>query len=164
MVDELDLKLIRELQKDGRATHVELARKLNVVEGTVRKRIRKLELDGVMKTMAVPNLRELGYDFVGFMALQVQVSRLREIADKLVQKPNVCYLAFVTGRFDMIAIVMTRSPQEFARFAEKEISTIPSILRIETWVNLETLKGGWLSMDTTRLLADIAPSQVEKTE
>ena len=158
MTDELDLELIRQLQKDGRARHVDLAKKLNVVEGTVRKRIRDLLENNIIKTIAAPNISKLGYNFIGFMALQVQVAKLRRIADLLGKKPNVCYLAFVTGRYDMIAIVITRSPEEFAHLIEKEISTIPGVVRLESFVNLETLKGGWPMVDTTQLLnrADIS--------
>jgi Lrp/AsnC family transcriptional regulator for asnA, asnC and gidA len=155
MADELDLKLIRELQKDGRARHIDLAKKLNVVEGTIRKRIRDLVENNIMKTIAAPNISKLGYNFIGFMALQVQVSKLRKIADILGKKPNVCYLAFVTGRYDMIAILITRSPQEFAHLIEKEISAIPGVVRLETFVNLETLKGEWPVVDTTQLLDSI---------
>ena len=162
MIDELDLKLMQELQEDGRARHVNLAKKLDVVEGTVRKRIKNLVENDIIKTIAVPNLRKLGYNFMSFMALEVQLASLREIADNLAKKPNVCYLAFVTGRYDMIAIVMTRSPEELAQFIEKEISAIPSILRTETFVNLEILKGGWPMIDTTQLLSSIDFSPPEK--
>lgn len=162
MIDELDLKLMQELQEDGRARHVNLAKKLDVVEGTVRKRIRNLVESNIIKTIAVPNLHKLGYNFMSFMALEVQLASLREIADNLAQKPNVCYLAFVTGRYDMIAVVLTRSPEELAHFIEKEISAIPSILRTETFVNLEILKGGWPMIDTTQLLSNVDFSPPKK--
>ena len=162
MIDELDLKLMQELQEDGRARHVNLAKKLDVVEGTVRKRIKNLVENDIIKTIAVPNLRKLGYNFMSFMALEVQLASLREIADNLAKKPNVCYLAFVTGRYDMIAIVMTRSPEELAQFIENEISAIPSILRTETFVNLEILKGGWPIIDTTQLLSNVDLSPPRK--
>ena len=162
MIDELDLKLILELQKDGRARHVSLARKLDVVEGTVRKRIKNLVEGNIIKTIAVPDLHKLGYNFMSFMALQVQLADLREIAENLARKPNVCYLAFITGRYDMIAIVMTRSPEELAHFIEKELSAVPSILRTETFVNLEILKGGWPMIDTTQLLSDVDISPPRK--
>jgi len=68
---------------------------------------------------------------------------LRSVAESLAQKPNVCYLAFVTGRYDLIAMVMTRSAVELSHFIEKEISSIPSILRTETFVNLDIIKGEW---------------------
>lgn len=162
MIDEIDVELIRQLQKDCRARHVDIAKKLNVVEGTVRKRIRALLENNIIKNVAAPNISKLGYNFIGFMALQVQVAKLRRIADILGKKPNVCYLAFVTGRYDMIALVITRSPQEFAQLIEKEMSVIPGVVRLETFVNLETLKGGWPIVDTTQLLNSVDVSELKE--
>ena len=102
MIDEIDRKLIKELQKDGRQTYVELGRKLGVVEGTVRKRVRVLMDKNIIEIVAVPNVRELGYKFISTMAMQVKMADLRKVADTLAQKPNVCRLAFVTGRYDQI--------------------------------------------------------------
>ena len=41
-LDELDTKLIELLQRDGRASNIELARKTGVSEGTIRRRFRNL--------------------------------------------------------------------------------------------------------------------------
>lgn len=155
MIDELDRKLIEELQKSGRQSYVDLAQILGVVEGTVRKRVKDL-LDGnVMKIIAVPDPRQLGYNFMAIMGLQVRMADLRQVADNLARKPNVCYLAFVTGRYDLMAVIMTRSPEELSAFIEKEISAIPSILRTETFVNLDIIKGGWPVLDTTQLISNL---------
>jgi len=61
MIDKLDRKLIEELQKDGRESYTELAGKLGITEGTVRKRVRNLVDRGIMKIVAVTNASELGY-------------------------------------------------------------------------------------------------------
>ena len=155
MIDELDRGLMKELQRDGRRSYVELAEMLGVVEGTVRKRIKDLLARNIMKVVAVPNPRELGYNFMSLMGLQVRMADLRKVAEELAQKPNICYLAFVTGRYDLMAIVMTRSPEELSNFIEKEISAIPAILRTETFVNLDIIKGGWPGLDTTQLLDNL---------
>jgi len=159
MVDELDQKLIQELQKYGRKSYVELGKMLCLVEGAVRRRVKHLLEKNILKIAAIPNLRELGYNFVGIIGMQVNMADLRKVADNLAQKPNVCYLAFVIGRYDLMAIVMTRSPEELGHFIEKEIPTSSSILRTETFVNLDIVKGGWGGIDTTQLIAslDIRP-------
>ena len=41
LIDELDAQIIRQLQVDGRLANTEIARRLGVSEGTVRKRIAK---------------------------------------------------------------------------------------------------------------------------
>jgi Lrp/AsnC family transcriptional regulator for asnA, asnC and gidA len=155
MIDELDRRLIQELQKRGRRGYVELAKELGVVEGTVRNRVKNLQNRNIMKIVAVPNPRALGYNFLSIMGLQVRMADLRKVAEELVQKPNVCYLAFVTGTYDLMAVIMTRSPEELSHFIEKEISALPSILRTETFVNLDVIKGGWPGLDTTQLISSV---------
>jgi Lrp/AsnC family transcriptional regulator for asnA, asnC and gidA len=164
MVDELDLKLMQELQKNGREAYVALAKMLGVVEGTVRKRVKKLLDKNTIKIVAVPNPRALGYSFLSIMGLQVRMADLRKVAENLAQKPNVCYLAFVTGRYDLMAIIMTRSPEELSQFIEKEISALPSILRTETFVNLDIIKGGWPGLDTAQLIDNIDLLSVQEVQ
>jgi len=45
--------------------------------------------------------------------------------------------------------------EELSDFIEKEISTIPGILRTKTFVNLDVIKGAWLGVDTTQLISDL---------
>ncbi len=152
MIDELDLKIIIELQRDGRQTNIELARKLGVVEGTIRKRVKALQDNNYMRIVAVPHLRELGYKCISTIAIQVQLKMLRKVAEALAEKPNVGYMAFVTGRYDLLAVVMTPSSDDISAFIEKEITPIPGILRTETFVNLDVIKGGWYGIDTTQIV------------
>lgn len=155
MIDKLDLKLIQELQQDGRESYTELAGKLGVTEGTVRKRVRNLVDRGMMKIVAVPDMSELGYNLMSVIGMQVKMVDLRKVADVLTKKANVCHLAFIAGRFDLMALVMTRSHEELSDFIEKKISTIPSVLRTETFVNLDVIKGAWSGADTTQLISDL---------
>lgn len=159
MVDELDLKIIVELQRDGRQTNIELAQKLGVVEGTIRKRVKALQDDNFIRIVAVPNLRNLGYGCISTIAMQVQMRFLRKVAEALAKKPNVGYLAFVTGRYDLLAVVMTPSSEDLSGFIEHEIMTITGILRTETFVNLDVIKGGWYGIDTTQIIKNLKALQ-----
>ena len=158
MIDELDLKIIVELQRDGRQTNIELASKLGVVEGTIRKRVKALEHNNFIRIVAVPNLRNLGYTCISTIAMQVQMKFLRDVAEALAKKPNVGYLAFVTGRYDLLAVVITPSSEDLSGFIEHEIATIPGILRTETFVNLDVIKGGWHGIDTTQIIKNLKAS------
>jgi len=155
MIDKLDRKLIEELQKDGRESYTELARKLGVTEGTVRKRVKNLVDKSIMKIVAVPNMSELGYKLLSIIGMQVKMVDLRKVADALTKKPNVCRLAFVAGRYDLMALVLSQSHKELSDFIEKEISIIPSVLRTETFVNLDVIKGAWSGTDITQLISDL---------
>ena len=58
---ELDRQIIRILQSDGRASNAKIAREVGVSEGTVRRRLRHLVQEDVIKVIAVPNLEQMGY-------------------------------------------------------------------------------------------------------
>jgi len=71
----------------------------------------------------------------------------------LAQKPNIYYLASVTGRYDLFALIIARTPEELSDFIKEHISNIPSIIRTETFVNLEVIKSPWTtSLDITQLI------------
>ena len=60
-IDELDRRIIQLLQKDGRASNTLLARSAQVSEGTVRRRLKRLIGEGIVKIAVTPNLQLLGY-------------------------------------------------------------------------------------------------------
>ena len=152
MTDQLDRELIIELQKDGRRSFVELAEVLHVSEATARNRMRRLLSSGIVKITAVPDLQMLGYQFIGIVGIQVRLVELRGIVEQLTRHANVCYLANVTGRYDLIGIIVTRSSREYADFIEGTVSVIPGVDRTETFVSLNVFKGEAMGLDTLDLL------------
>jgi len=152
MMDKLDQKLILELQRNGRQSYSDLGKMFGVTEGTVRKRLKSLIKRDLIKVVAVPNVRELGYNFISIVGIQVRMVELDKVRENLSQNPAVCQLAWVTGRYDLIAIVITRSTEEFANFMANELSTIPSVVRTETFVSLGMVKGAVGLADTNELI------------
>ncbi len=161
MIDRLDRELILELQKSGRQSYIDLAKLLGVSETTIRSRVKHLLNKGIIKITAIPDLEALGYRFIGIVGIQVRLADLRAVADQLTRHANICYLANVTGRFDFIAIVVTKSSSEFADFVENVISAIPSISRTETFVNLRIYKGQVIGLDTGHLVSKLDVSAPE---
>jgi len=151
-MDDLDRELVIELQKDGRRSFVELGETLHISEATARSRVRRLLQSGIVKVKAVPDLQMLGYQFVSIVGVQVRLAELRRIVEHLAHHANVCYLANVTGRYDLIAIIVTRSSSEFADFIENTVSVIPGVDRTETFVSLNVFKGEAMGLDVLGLL------------
>ncbi|HZD38038.1 MAG TPA: AsnC family transcriptional regulator, partial [Actinomycetes bacterium] len=77
VVDELDIRLIRELAAHPRASHLELARRVGVSRATVHARLAKLGQRGVITGFG-PELdpRALGYDVQAFVTLGIAQGRL----------------------------------------------------------------------------------------
>ena len=84
-MDELDRKIIGLLQVDGRASNAKIAREVGVSEGTVRRRLRRLIQDDVVKVIAVPNLEKLGYATTALIGLQTGPGKSDAVAEAIAQ-------------------------------------------------------------------------------
>ena len=159
MIDVIDQKIIQELQKDGRTNFIELAAKLGVAAGTVKNRVAKMIKDDILKIVAIPNVNALGYGFVSFVGFHINLKELRDVTKKLSESQHVCYLVWVTGNYDLMAIVITHSAAELASIVENYFTKIPGVLGMETFVNLDIPKGAWGLLDTAQLVscASVAP-------
>ena len=155
MIDKLDRELILELQKGGRQSYINLAKSLQVSETTIRNRVKHLLDKDIIKITAMPDLEALGYGFMGIVGLQVALADLRAVAEQLIKHANVCYLANVTGRYDFIAIIVTRTSREFADFMYNVVAAIPGVSRTETFVNLNMYKGQAVALDTSHLVDNL---------
>jgi Lrp/AsnC family transcriptional regulator for asnA, asnC and gidA len=158
MIDKLDVKLISELQKNGRESYLNLGKRIGVVEGTIRKRFRRLIEKEVIKVAAAPNLKQLGFNIIGITAIQVNMEDLPRAAERLAKDERVSYIASVAGRYDLIAIIVAKSTDDLADFYEHRISSLAGLQRSETFVALRVFKGSVPLADTIGLIETLGSS------
>ena len=145
--NELDRAIMMRLQVDGRESNAEIARHLGVSEGTVRRRIKRLLEEDVVRVTAVPNPPKLGFNALALIGLQVDLSKLDAVSTTLAKMSDVHFVAFTTGTYDIFIRVMLPSAEELNNFIKTRLASIPGIVHSETFVNLETKKRtfGWIS-------------------
>ena len=143
MLDELAQNIIRELQEDARQSFREIGRKLDVSEGTVRNRVKSLLGSDTMRITAVPNPEQLGLNFMCIMCLEVKAGAAQTVEARLVQSPNVYYLAGCTGNYDIIGLFAFHSPADFDAFVKNVIATIPEVVRTSTYVVMHVSRSPW---------------------
>ena len=139
-MDELDRKIIELLQIDGRASNARIAREVGVSEGTVRRRLRHLIQNDVIKVLAVPNLEQMGYGTAALIGLQTDPSKVDEVADAVGALEEAHYVSITTGAYDIFAWVGLESPEKLGTFLRTRVGTIPGVRRTETFVNLAIKK------------------------
>ncbi len=96
-MDELDRKIIALLQLDGRASNAKIAREVGVSEGTVRRRLRRLVKEDVVKVIAVPNLEKLGYATTALIGISTGPGKSDAVADAISAMEEAHYVAITTG-------------------------------------------------------------------
>jgi Lrp/AsnC family transcriptional regulator for asnA, asnC and gidA len=143
ILDDLDEKIIRELQRDARQSYLSLGQKVAASEGTIRYRV-GLELEkGLIALKAVLNPTRLGFHFSCVMGLEVSIDKLTEAENMLAQSPNVYFLSGCTGTFDLIAILIFRNTTEFDKFTREVVARLPGIKHTQTFVNMRIIKSPW---------------------
>jgi Lrp/AsnC family transcriptional regulator, regulator for asnA, asnC and gidA len=149
MLDEIDKKLISELEKDGRASYAELAHKLGIGLSTVARRVDRLVEDNVIKFTTIRNITKLGLNAAVIVALDVEFNRVHDVAEKLVNVPEIHYVSVLMGRFDIIFFGYFESQESVFEFLNNRVSKMEGVTNIETFFIAENKKryGGLFPKD-----------------
>ena len=139
-MDELDRKIIRILQQDGRAGNAKIARQLGVSEGTIRRRLKRLIEDEAIRVLALPEPSKLGYATEAIVALQVDPGKIEDVASALAKVPEALNVSITTGAFDLFAWVALPSPEDLHNFLLGTVGNIPGVRRSETFVTMSVKK------------------------
>ena len=139
-MDELDIKIITQLQRDGRATNATVARSTEASEETIRRRRFRLIEQGYVQVVAVPAARRLGYKTEVIIGVRSEVERLEQVADALAKLNEVTWVSISTGSFDILARVIVRTTEKLHELMLNQIYQIPGIRSVETFMVLENVK------------------------
>jgi Lrp/AsnC family transcriptional regulator for asnA, asnC and gidA len=147
VLDEIDRKLILELQDDGRRSAGNLAKKTGISVSSVSRRIKRLLKDDVIKITAVPSPLKVGYNALAIIALNVHMEKLNHVCDKLVQHKNLYFIGISLGRYDILISGYFSSSEALVRFIQDDLSQIEGVKDTETFYIAELKKRtfGWLS-------------------
>ena len=136
VLDDLDSQLINLLQNDGRASNIELARKMGGSERTIRIRFRNLVKEEVIRVVAIPDASKLGRQTSALIGLQVDPAFVDSVATSLARMDEVQYSAVTTGAYDVFCRVALNSPAALSEFLRSRVGEIEGVRRSETFVNL----------------------------
>lgn len=136
-LDELDMKLLRELEQDGRQSIAELARKVGTSKATARRKLNRLLTEGIIRIVAVADPPALGYKTVATMGINVHPGHIDAVAERLASYGNVRFVIICAGRYDIIAWVMFQEPDDLSDFIRNELGKIPGLAHVETMIYLK---------------------------
>lgn len=140
LLDEVDREIVRQLQQDGRRSYREMARSLDVSEGTVRWRVKRLQDTGALRIAAIADPFRLGYTVLASMFLRVSPGELERVIDTLVGWQEVVYVSSCTGRVDVYIQVVCRSHEDLWELVAQRIPAVGGVLETETLMELKVHK------------------------
>lgn len=143
--DQLNGAIVKLLQEDGRLPFKTIAETLGVSEGTVRNRVSWMKRSGMLRIVAVTDPTALRYKADAMLGIKLAPGTTpAKLAGRLATFPQVVYILWVSGRFDLLVEVVCESEDEFLKFLSKNCFDQPDIGSMEVMTGLAMYKNQFL--------------------
>ena len=141
----MNLKLLKLLNKNSRASNKELAVMMGISEKELEAQLDSLEKSGVIRGYkAVIDWERLDNTYVSaIIELKVCPSEgvgFEDVADRIMEYPEVESVYLMSGVYDLNVVVKGKTFQEVAMFVAKELSTIKNVTSTATHFVLRRYK------------------------
>ncbi|MHA1219176.1 MAG: Lrp/AsnC family transcriptional regulator [Candidatus Heimdallarchaeaceae archaeon] len=125
-----DLDIIKILINDGRRTFVEIAKELEVTETAIRKRVKRMENEGIIEGYTVEiNPRKLGYGIKALIGIDTTPQRYISTIQKLKRDSDILRIYSSNGDHMIMLECWFEDDDKLASFMSK-IETIDGITDI----------------------------------
>ncbi len=143
-LDNIDIEILRILQKNARLTTKEVAAKVHLSTTPVFERIKRLERDGFIKQYAaILDAEKLNKGFVVFTSVklrQCNASIAKEFSQRVAEIPEVTECYNISGAFDYLLRVNCPDMKYYQRFILDVLGTMDFLGHIESTFVMEEVK------------------------
>ena len=143
-LDDIDRRILAELQADGRMTNVELARRVGISAPPCLRRVRTLEEQGFIRGYhADVDPRSLGFEVQVFAMVRLHSQSERDLSafEALVQGwPLVRECHMLNGEIDFILKCVSPDLSSFQRFLTGSLTAAPNVASVKTSLVIRAAK------------------------
>ncbi len=143
-LDRIDLRILTELQHNGRLSNVALSKRVNLSPTPCLERVKRLENKGYIKGYhAELNADKLGAGLLVFVQVSLDkttpdvFSRFRSALTHL-DEVQECHM--VAGGFDYLLKLRFGDMTSYREFLGKDLATLPGIMQTHTYFVMEEVK------------------------
>ena len=138
-IDDLDLTILSELSDNSRIPIPKLSEKIKVNSSVVYARIRRLQKKNLIQRYTIDiNDYELGYQVKALIGINMDSKKRNNVIDKLFEIEGIREVAEVTGRFDILVTIYTRSLDSLHEIVSDSIGKIEGVLSSESFIEMKT--------------------------
>ncbi len=142
-LDEIDLRILKELQADGRITNVELAKRVGISPPPCLRRVRALEEAGyILGYRGLLDARKLGFDVTVFASVHLASQAdadLRSFEEFVRKEPLVRECWMLSGEIDFILKCVAPDMATFQEFVAR-LTAAPQVRNVRTSLVLQNSK------------------------
>ncbi|MFD2738229.1 Lrp/AsnC family transcriptional regulator [Sulfitobacter aestuarii] len=142
-LDEIDRRILRALQRDGRMSNADLSEVVHLSPSACHRRVQRLEKDGLIDSyVALLDPRKLGVPTIVFVeiTLQGQADDLLDAFEKSVARiPDVLECHLMAGTADYLLKIVAEDTEDFARIHRQHLSRLPGVAQMQSSFALRTV-------------------------
>jgi DNA-binding Lrp family transcriptional regulator len=135
-LDAIDIQILSDLQKDGRMTNVELAKRVGISAPPCLRRVRALEDAGYIKSYHAdidPQLLGFSVTIFAFVGLSSQKDNDLRAFEALVESwPEVRDCFMLAGDSDFLLKIVARNWDEYQQFLSRKLTTAPNVAQVKS--------------------------------
>lgn len=146
-LDELDINIMRHLERDGRKSYSEIAEDLDVAVSTVSARVSKLIERNVLSILATLNPFEVGLDAPAIISMSIEPSLYEQAVETILEFPEVNFASMTSGEHNLIVDVFCRDSKHLTELITKRLYKIDGIQNTKVTYQLKRLKLGPTGID-----------------
>jgi Lrp/AsnC family transcriptional regulator for asnA, asnC and gidA len=139
VLDEVDKRIIEQLQQDGRRPYTQIAPAVGLSEAAVRQRVQRLVDSGVMQIVAVTDPKMVGFGRQAMIGLTVE-GDTRTIADAVAALEEVVYVVLTAGSLDVLVEVVVEDDEHLLELLNNKIRAIEGVRDTQTFMYLRIHK------------------------
>ena len=132
-IDPINLAIIKHL-RSGRKSYKKIAEELSVSENTVRTRVHKLIDQGILEVTGLVDPEAINGHRVVVVGVKLKTMDLVKKGEEFSKLKGVISVSVVTGRFDLILMVLLKTGFGLLEFYTEEVSKLEDVQSVETFV------------------------------
>ena len=135
----MDLQILSELSNDASISVPRLSKKINVNSSVVYSRIKRLVKRKLIERFTiVVNDEELGYAVKAVAGINMDTKQRDHIIEELFKIDGVREVAEVTGRFDILVTMYSKSLDQMHKMVSEKIGRIEGIQSSESFIEMKS--------------------------
>lgn len=138
-VDDLDLRLIDLLAKDARVSNRQIAAELDITEGTVRGRIKRLQQENLIRFTAITGIGALRRLRLYFIYVSANPAQVKALATRIADFPQIHAVLTMLGPHNILVIGLFADLEDVTDTTSRIIE-LPGIYSVETSIAVSTVK------------------------
>lgn len=137
-LDDFDIQILQQLEKDGRMAYSAIATTLGVSNTMIHQRISRLTEQGILAGIKpVLDEKKIGYDWAAFTGITLEKDHdSNRIIEELKKIPEVTECYYITGNYTLYVKIVAKNHAHMRKVLYEKIDNISGIAKTDSIIEL----------------------------